>query len=89
MKKRDFYILFLLLIPILVIIISRSFSIEYTQEIRSIQIESDNYNQPGSWKITKSVEWTGFGKARVTFDVSSVGKNADGRYKDVILIIDI
>ena len=89
MKKRDFFILFLLLIPILVIFISRSFSITYTEEIKSVEIESNDYDYPGSWHIDKSAEWTSIENARVTFDVNSVSKIIEGNYKDVIFVIDI
>jgi uncharacterized repeat protein (TIGR02543 family) len=69
--------------------ISRSFSLTYTQEIKSVEIQSNDYNNPGSWHIDKSAEWTGLGKARVTFDVNSVMKTSEGRYKDVIFVIDV
>ena len=45
-------------------------------------------NEPGSWKITKSAEWTGFGKARVTFKVESVAKYANNSQFDVVLVMD-
>lgn len=60
----------------------------YTSEIKSIEITSSNYNASGSWKVTKSAEWTGYEKARVTFDVDSVIRKAD-KYKDIILVVDI
>ena len=87
MKHKKY--LLLLIIPVLVLIISRTFSLSYTEEIKSVEIQSNDYNQPGSWHIDKSAEWTGFGKARVTFDVNSVVKTAEGRYKDVIFVIDV
>ena len=60
MKNRKLFIL-LLLIPIIIFFIGRSFSLE--QEIKSIEIQSEDYPNPGSWHITKSAEWTEFGKA--------------------------
>ncbi len=60
----------------------------YTQEIKSVEIQSDNYNNPGSWHIDKSAKWIGLHKAQVTFDVNSVMKT-NGNYKDIILVIDI
>ena len=89
MKNKKYLFIVLLIIPLLVLFISRSFSITYTEEIKSVEIQSSDYNQPGSWHIDKSAEWTGFGKARVTFEVNSIAKTVDGRYKDVILVMDI
>ena len=86
MKHKKY--LLLLIIPVLVLLINRSFSLSYTHEIRSVEIQSSDYNQPGSWYIDKSAEWTGFGKARVTFDVNSVVKKGNEHYKDVVLVID-
>lgn len=60
----------------------------YTSEIKSIEITSSNYNASGSWKVTKSAEWTGYEKARVTFDVTSISQKGD-KYKDIILVVDI
>ena len=60
--------------------------------IRSISMESSaNYeNQtPGSWHLEKSAEWTDKGKAKITFDVSSILKKPNNNYKDVILVLDI
>ena len=60
----------------------------YTQEIKSVEIQSDDYNNPGSWHIDKSAKWVGLNKAQVTFDVNSVMKSGDN-YKDIILVLDI
>ena len=60
----------------------------YTTEVRSVEIESNDYNSPGSWHIDKSAKWTGLGKAQVTFDVNSVMKTGDN-YKDIVLVLDI
>ncbi len=88
MKNKKVFIL-LLLIPIIIFFIGRSFSLPYTEEIKSVEIQSVDYPNPGSWHIDKSAEWTGFGKARVTFDLNSVINVKEGQYKDVILVIDI
>ena len=88
-NKRNLLLLIIVIIPVLFIFINRTFSLSYTEEIKSVEIESNDYNNPGSWHIDKSAEWTGFGKVRVTFDVNSVIKTVDGRYKDVILVMDI
>ena len=59
----------------------------YTQEIKSVEIKSDDYNNPGLWHIDKSAKWIGLHKAQVTFDVNFVMKINDN-YKDIILVID-
>ena len=61
----------------------------YTQEIKNVEIQSDNYDNPGSWHIDKSAEWVGLNKAQVTFDVNSVAKTSNNNYKDIILVLDI
>ena len=60
----------------------------YTEEVKSIEIESSDYDNPGSWHIDKSAKWTGTNKAQVTFDVNSIIKTGN-HYKDIILILDI
>ena len=60
----------------------------YTTEVRSVLIESNDYNSPGSWHIDKSAKWTGFGKVMVTFNVNSIIKEKEN-YKDVILVLDV
>ena len=42
----------------------------------------------GAWKVTKSAEWTGLGKASITFDVVSRSHIAASRPKDVVVVID-
>ena len=86
-KRTKLSILLILLIGAFVVM-SRADTRTYTEEIRSVSIESNNYNEPGSWKIDKSAKWIGKGKAEVVFDVSSIMK-ADGKYKDVILVMDV
>lgn len=58
----------------------------YTQEIKNVEIQSNDYNNPGSWYIDKSTKWVGLNKAQVTFDVNSVMKTNEN-YKDIILVI--
>ena len=87
MKNKKYLYLLLIIIPIIVIFIGRSFSLE--QEVKSVTIESNDYDDAGSYRIEKSAEWIGSGKARVTFDVNSIVKTSEGRYKDVILVIDV
>ena len=88
MKNRKYLLLLLLLIPVIIFFIARSYA--YTQEIRKVEIEDSNYDDPGSFHIDKKGEWTGYEKARVTFDLSTVMKLRDEQnYLDVIMIIDV
>ena len=59
----------------------------YTEEVKSVEIQSDDYNNPGSWYIDKSAKWVRLNKAQVIFDVNSVVKTDDS-YKDIVLVID-
>ena len=60
----------------------------YTEGIQTIEIQSNDYDNQGSWHINKSAKWTSPNTAQVTFDVNSVMKTGNN-YKDVILVIDI
>ena len=60
----------------------------YTEEVKKVEIMSDDYDNGGSWHIDKSAKWTGSNTAQVTFDVNSVIK-ADTHYKDIVLVLDI
>jgi len=60
----------------------------YTEEIKSVEIQSTDYDQKGSWHIDKSAEWTGKGTAKVTFDVNSIMKTTE-KDKDIILVLDM
>ncbi len=59
----------------------------YTEEIKSVEIQSDDYNNPGSWHIDKSAKWFELHKAQITFSVNSIIKT-NNNYKDIILVID-
>ena len=63
----------------------------YTDVIKSIELTSQHTSYtnsaPGSWHVTKSAQWIEEGKARITFDVDTVRKTADG-YRDIIMVID-
>ena len=61
----------------------------FTEEVKSIEIVSDNYDEPGSYKLTKSAEWTSNNTARITMDLEPILKLPDDRKKDVILVVDI
>ena len=60
--------------------------------VRSVEFFSQHTsftnNEAGSWKITKSAEWTDIGKARITFEVESIAKYDNSKYLDVVLVID-
>ena len=59
----------------------------YTEQIKKVEIQSSDYDNPGSWHIDKSAKWIGEGKVLVTFDVNSIMKT-DGNKKDIILVLD-
>ena len=55
-----------------------------------VEFESPGYgsDEPGSWHITKSADWTGPGLAQIQFDVNSIAKTGDTK-KDIILVLDV
>ena len=84
-------ILLLMLIAYLLTFIIKTFS--SPEPIKSVEIYSNNLNyqnnEPGSWKITKSAEWTDYGKARITIDLETVLSSQATTYKDIIMVLDI
>ena len=60
----------------------------YTESVQTVEIESNDYDNQGSWHIDKSAKWMGLNTAQVTFDVNSVMKTGD-HYKDIVLVLDI
>ena len=60
--------------------------------VRSITITSRNTNyenkEEGSWQVTKSGYWTGYGEAEVTLDVDTT-LMASNQYTDIIFVLDI
>ena len=64
----------------------------YTEVIKSIELTSQHTsyanNEPGSWNVTKSAKWIEQGKARITFDVDTVAKLADGIHTDIVMVLD-
>ena len=89
-KKRALILLSVLSILLLVTILPNVFAA--TTPIKSITIESENLNyeenESGSYKITKSAEWIGKGKARITFQVDTKELLKENTNTDTILIID-
>ena len=89
-KKLSLISLSTLSILLLVTILPNSFA--SLTPLNSITIESEklNYeeNESGSYKITKSAEWIGKGKARITFQVDTKELLKENTNTDTILIID-
>ena len=89
-KKIALISLSVLSILLLVTILPNSFA--SLTPIKSITIESENLsyekNEPGSYKITKSADWIGKGKARITFQVDTKELIKENTNTDTILIID-
>ena len=60
--------------------------------VRSVEIVSENSsfenNDRGAWKIEKSAEWIGYGKARITFNVNSIIKYDGTKKLDVVMVVD-
>ena len=60
--------------------------------VASVEFFSQNSSyvdiEGGAWKVTKSAEWTGTGKAKITFDVVSRNKVIEPKPKDVVIVID-
>ena len=88
-KKYLFLILLFTVVTVVAVLIGRSFALPFDSEINTVVITSNNIGNPGSWYTVKSAEWTGSGKAKVTFDVHSIVQTEERRYKDIILIMDV
>ena len=60
--------------------------------VRSIRVTSRNTNyenkEEGSWQVTKSGYWTGYGEAEVTLDVDT-SLMTNNQYTDIIFVLDI
>ena len=60
--------------------------------VPSVEIFSEHSSfengEPGSWKITKSAQWTDSNKARITFEVESIAKYDGAKNLDIIMVID-
>ena len=89
-KKLALISLSALSILLLVTILPNSFA--SLTPVKSISFESENLNyeesESGSYKITKSAEWIGKGKARITFQVDTKELIKENTNTDTILIID-
>ena len=58
-----------------------------TVPVASVTIDSNDYDNPGSWRLQKSAKWTGRDTATITFDLSTIPQ-LDGRNKDIVFIMD-
>ncbi len=52
----------------------------------SMSLNYEN-GDPGAWNVTKTAEWTGKGKAKITFHVDSIAVESNKK-KDILLILD-
>lgn len=72
--------------------VGKTIAATHVEPIAAVELTSQftSYanSEEGSWHIFKSAEWTGIGKARITFDVDTVAK-AGKRPKDILLVLDI
>ena len=59
----------------------------HSVEIKSAHANYDNGDE-GSWKITKSAEWTDIGKARITFKVDTETAFDHSKVYDILMVID-
>ena len=88
-NKLKVLVSFIFFICLLIVIISNSFAI--TGEVPSIILKSVNLDydisEEGAWKVTKSAEWTAYGKAQITFDIDSIAKKSTNPL-DLILVLD-
>lgn len=64
---------------------------ELLRDTKSISLGSEKVSftneDPGSWNIEKSAEWTSKTTAQITFDIHSITK-LSGNDRDIILVID-
>ena len=62
------------------------------EPVAAIELFSENtdYNEGdgGSWKITKSVDWTEVGKARITFNIDTKSVVNEEAIRDIVLVLD-
>ncbi len=73
-------------------IFSISYAFAAVEPVRSIVIQSENTDfasgEEGSWQVTKSGYWTGYGEAEVTLDVDT-NHMIDSENADIIFVFDI
>ena len=86
MKNKKLFIL-LLIVPIIIFFIGRSFSKEV--EKKNIYLNSPDYDNPGSYNIVRFADWSEYNKVRVRTTLNSILKTEDDRKKDIIIVLDI
>ena len=73
-------------------LVSFGYAFAAVDPVRSITITSRNTNyenkEEGSWQVTKSGYWTGYGEAEVTLDVDT-SLMTNNQYTDIIFVLDI
>ena len=61
------------------------------EQVPSVYLRSNatSYDdkEPGAWKVTKTAGWTGLGKARIVFNVDTLGKLPD-KGSDILLLVN-
>ena len=87
MKNKKIFIL-LLIVPIIIFFVGRSFSYPAEQEQRVVFIDSEDYDEPGSFEIYRYVTWYEYDKATMRTEIDSILKTEDNRYKDIIIVLD-
>ncbi len=87
-KKQYVITAVLVLLASLAVFIGLSFSISHPGEIESVSFQTDDYDQPSSFKAINSAKWVAANKAEATLDISTIEKNKSGRKKDIILVMD-
>ena len=58
-----------------------------SNENKTVEFESKNYGEPGSWKITENVKWIESNKLEITYTLTSEIEPINKK-KDVILMLD-
>ena len=87
-NKIIIVVIFILVIFTITSVITIAIKRNPTEPVSKVIIESDNYDNPGSYHIEKSAKWLDTDVSEITFDVDTI-PITDGRYKDVILVIDM
>jgi len=69
------------------IVAGLAYSFALPEEVKEVIIDSDNYNDPGSYRVIKRANWIAPNKAQIEFDFTSVKKPTTENY-DIMLILD-
>ncbi len=88
--RKNFFVIGVLLLSLLITITLSVSLLSESEEVKSVEFDSKGWSsqEPGSWHISKSAEWTGLREARITFNVDTLAKISE-RKKDIILVLDI